>query len=42
MLNERLRKYQKHSDEMEKEVERLNKMRLEWESEINDLFREKE
>ncbi|CDW89003.1 UNKNOWN [Stylonychia lemnae] len=42
MLNERLRKYQKHNDEMEKEVERLNQMRLDWESEINDLFREKE
>jgi len=27
---------------MEKEVERLNKMRLEWETEINELFREKE
>lgn len=34
MLNERLRKQQKHNDELETEVERMEHMRLQWEREL--------
>lgn len=42
MLNERLRKYQAHNEELEKECEFMNKQRLEWEREIIEVKRDKD
>lgn len=42
MVNDRLRKYQIHNDELEKEIEMLSKQRLEWEKEFNELQRDRD